>query len=262
MEDKVTIGTFNIRYAGADDGPNSWDNRKQLIIKSINRRDPDIIGFQEVLPHVKDFLDKNLSKYIILGNGRTEDLKGEYNCIAIKKDIFEVMTLETIWLSDTPYLPGSQFENNDSCPRIATGVTLRSKVNNRQFRVFNTHLDHRFPKIRLKQLGVLDKFIEEYDNKRSMPTFLTGDLNSTPESEEVAYILQDFKVCFKDLSTIEQINSETTFHGFFYDDSHKSKIDYIFAAGDVKLIRSHIDDTEEDGIYLSDHFPIYCDVQL
>ena len=262
MKHKFTIGTFNIRYAGAGDGLNSWDNRKGFIIQSIIHRQPDIIGFQEVLPHVKNFLDENLPQYHIIGNGRAEDLQGEYNCIAIKKDGFELISLETIWLSDTPYLPGSQFENNDSCPRISTMVTLRSKVNNRQLRVFNTHLDHRFPNIRLKQLGILDKFIEEYEKKRSMPTFLTGDLNCTPESKEIDYILHKFKVDFKDLSTIGKINSEITFHGFFHDHAHKVKIDYIFATRDINLMKSHIDGTEKEGIYLSDHFPIYADVEL
>ena len=50
MKHQFTIGTFNIRYGLADDGINIWDNRKEMVIRSITDKQPDIIGFQEALP--------------------------------------------------------------------------------------------------------------------------------------------------------------------------------------------------------------------
>ena len=83
-ETPFTIGTFNIRYGLADDGINIWDNRKEMVIRSITDKQPDIIGFQEALPFVRDYLEKNLPEYLLVGTGRDEDLNGEDNCIAIR----------------------------------------------------------------------------------------------------------------------------------------------------------------------------------
>ena len=262
MKHEFTIGTFNIRYGSADDGLNIWDNRKELVIKSITEKLPEIIGFQEVLPFVKEYLEDNLPQYIILGTGRGEDLKDEHNCVAIRRDSFEPVSLETLWLSNTPYVPGSKLENNDGMPRICTTLVLRSKINNRLIPVFNTHLDYRFSHIRLLQLEILNRFVEEYENRLSIPTFLTGDLNCTPHSQEVDYVLKDFYIKLVDISTEKLINSNITFHDYFRGRANKSKIDYIFATANVRFIRSYIDDTVKEGVYLSDHYPVYAVVEI
>lgn len=262
MKHQMTIGTFNIRNAGADDGINIWNNRKGLVIESIMDKSPDIIGFQEALPYVNHFLEENLPQYTFVGNGRDVDLQGECNCIAYKKEFFELVSLETIWLSDTPYIPGSQFEGSDTCPRICTTVTLRSKINSQLFRVFNTHLDSRFPNIRLKQLSILNEFIEGYEKKGSLPTFLTGDLNCIPDSKEINYVLNHFKLNLEDISTVSQIKNDITFHGYYNDKENKAKIDYIFATQNVRFIKSYVDDTEKDGVYVSDHYPVYAEVEI
>lgn len=262
MKNLIKICTFNIRYGDADDGINSWPNRKGMVINSIIKNSPDIIGFQEALPHVRDFLEEKLPQYMIVGNGRGQDYKDEYNCIAIKRETVELLSLDTIWLSETPDIPGSQLKNNDSCPRICTTVTLRSKFNNQLFRVFNTHLDYKFPHIRIKQLEILNGFIDGYEKRRSLPSLLLGDLNCTPDSDEYSYIINDFTIDLVDLSTVKNIGADFTFHDYFSCSEDKVKIDYIFATGDIEFVKSYLDDTENDHVYLSDHYPIYAEVLL
>lgn len=262
MKHQFTIGTFNIRHGLADDGINSWDNRKELVIESIKEKMPEIIGFQEVLPFVKNYLEENLPQYILLGSGRDKDLQDEHNCVAIRRDSFEPVFLETFWLSLSPYVSGSKLDNNDGLPRICTAVILKSKINNKLVRVFNTHLDYRFSNIRLKQLEILNRMMEQYQDKLSIPTFLTGDLNCTPDSKEVEYILNDFYIKLIDISTEQHIKSAITFHDYFRNNDCKVKIDYIFATPDIGFIKSYIDDTVKDGVYLSDHYPIYAVVEI
>ena len=79
--------------------------------------------------------------------------------------------------------------------------------------------------------------MEQYDRKMSMPTFLIGDLNSEPDSEEIGYILRNFGVKLKDLSTPDQIGSDITFHGFYADPDHKGKIDYILLHRTLNALR-------------------------
>ena len=58
----MKVVTFNIRCDYGQDGLNEFANRKKLILRKINQEKPDIIGFQEVLPHVAKWLKENLNE--------------------------------------------------------------------------------------------------------------------------------------------------------------------------------------------------------
>ena len=55
----MKFATFNIRTDHNQDGDNSFCYRKPLILRTIAEKQPDIIVFQEVLPHVADWLREN-----------------------------------------------------------------------------------------------------------------------------------------------------------------------------------------------------------
>lgn len=63
----MRVVTFNIRCDYNQDEENSFQFRKPLILKKLKQEKPDIIGFQEVLPHVAEWLRDNLNEYYILG---------------------------------------------------------------------------------------------------------------------------------------------------------------------------------------------------
>lgn len=98
--------TFNIRCDYGEDGDNNFVYRKPLILEKISQEKPDIIGFQEVRPHVAVWLKENLPEYYVVGCGRGEDLAGEAMVIAYRKNRYQIVSLETFWLSPTPYVPG------------------------------------------------------------------------------------------------------------------------------------------------------------
>ena len=54
--------TFNIRCDFGQDGANNFIYRRPLILEKIRQEKPDIIGFQEVLPHVAAWLKENLTE--------------------------------------------------------------------------------------------------------------------------------------------------------------------------------------------------------
>ena len=58
--------TFNIRYDCGFDGENNFDFRKPLILRKIEQEKPDILCFQEVLPHVAVWLKENLTDYYVI----------------------------------------------------------------------------------------------------------------------------------------------------------------------------------------------------
>ena len=48
------------------DGINSWEFRRDLVLEKIQQQCPEIIGFQELLPHQASWLRERLEPAIIL----------------------------------------------------------------------------------------------------------------------------------------------------------------------------------------------------
>ena len=68
--------TFNLRTDTAHDGQNTFFFRAGWVLQKIDRELPDVIGFQEVRPHMLDFLRKHLPDYTFVGCGRGADFRG------------------------------------------------------------------------------------------------------------------------------------------------------------------------------------------
>jgi len=252
---KLKIMTFNIRCKNGGDGINGFDNREPKVLKAISDEFPDLIGFQEATDYQRDFLRKNLSdNYIVLGCGRGADCYGESVCIAFKRDLFELISLDTFWLSDTPDAPGSRYENSDqsSCPRLTVHAKLIAKGLSSPLHFFNTHLDHKGEKARLLGMRAI---IEKISNTKGY-FVLTGDFNARPNSPEIS----EFKNTAAFSATEATENITHTFHGFgSFDSDHK--IDYIFTNGTPE--RSYtVEQSSADGIYISDHHPVCAIIEF
>ena len=70
----MKLVTFNIRCDFGQDGENNFEYRKDLILKKIAQEKPDMICFQEVLPHIAKWLKENLTEYYVIGCGRSREL--------------------------------------------------------------------------------------------------------------------------------------------------------------------------------------------
>jgi endonuclease/exonuclease/phosphatase family metal-dependent hydrolase len=252
---KLKIMSFNIRCKNGGDGINEFENREPKVLEAIRNEAPDLIGFQEVTDVQRDFLSKNLSNdYILLGCGRRQNYYGEGVSIAFKRDLFELVSFETFWLSDTPDLPGSRYESSDqsTCCRLTVHAELIAKELSAPIHFFNTHLDHQGPGARL--LGMRD-IIKKIANIKGCYA-LTGDFNALPNSPEITEILNAEKICAHDATS----NLTHTFHGFGKFD-RDYKIDYIFTncpSGDSYIVEANTD----DGIYISDHHPICAKIEF
>ena len=69
----MKLVTFNIRCDFGQDGENNFEYRKDLIFfpwfcwfKKIAQEKPDMICFQEVLPHIAKWLKENLTEYYMI----------------------------------------------------------------------------------------------------------------------------------------------------------------------------------------------------
>ena len=98
----LKLVTFNIRCDYDQDGANSFRFRKPLILKKLTEEKPDVICFQEVLPHVAAWLKENLTEYTVIGCGRSETLEDEQMTVAFRTKRLNLLNMETFWLSPTP----------------------------------------------------------------------------------------------------------------------------------------------------------------
>ncbi len=252
MED-IKLVTFNIRCDYGQDGINNFNFRAPLITDKINTEKPDIICFQEVLPHIASWLKNAFADYYIIGCGRSADFADEQEAIAFKKDRFNLVNMSTFWMSETPNIPGSRYEKQSICPRVTTEAVLYDLTEKKMFRLLNTHLDHEGVEARLLGLNQLLRKIETAEIFSDIPVIITGDFNAEPDSIEMKSIITSKK--YRDLTA----DIDFTFHDY---GKTREKIDYIFASGNIvcKNVKKWTD--ENNGVYLSDHYPVQADISI
>lgn len=261
MENKIKVCSFNIRYDNGNDGLNNWSNRKDLVFNWIKNQDLDVIGFQEVLPHVKKDLINLLKNYVILGTERDENLTDESNIIAIKINRFSIINSETFWLSDTPCVRGSVGIHTNSLPRVCTYTTLFDKINEKYLRIFNTHLDHMSQQVRLDNIKPILSKIEKLYKNIPCPIVIMGDFNSTPNSAELNCLINNSAVKIKDVSDLYNCEIDYTFHNF-NNKNDFCKIDYILTSETVNCEKLYLGTDNENGIFLSDHYPVVAHLNI
>lgn len=249
----MKLVTFNIRCDYEQDGINSFEYRKPMILDKLKEENPDIICFQEVLPHVAVWLKENLSDYYVIGCGRSEVLEDEQTTIAYKKDRFNLMNMEVFWLSNTPNIPASRYENQSICPRICTEALFYDNITKEIFRIYNTHLDHIGSEARELGLGQILRKTDEEVFFPNAPVIITGDFNAFPDSLELK-ILNNYP---KLIDLTESITG--TFHDFGQLDEPE-KIDYVITSDSYCCDCVKIWDNCENGIYLSDHYPVSVEI--
>jgi endonuclease/exonuclease/phosphatase family metal-dependent hydrolase len=257
-EEIVRVMTFNIRYGTAQDGENSWDRRKELLVDTIRNFDPDLLGTQEVLAMQVDFLVERLKDYTLVGVGRNDGKRrGEFSAALIKTKRFEMIASGNFWLSETPEVPGSRSWDS-SLPRIVTWVKLGDRQAGGRAIVFvNTHWDHRGQVARAESGKIIRKWLSEH--ARGTSVIMTGDLNVTDSHEGFRALVGDAGeprlVDVYRQAHPEPQPEEASVHGFSGRTSGR-RIDFILATPDWQASAAAIDHTNRDGRYPSDHYPV------
>lgn len=255
---KIKVMSYNIRCGQCDNNTqNSWDNRKELVLSVIQKSNPDVIGFQEMMPQQRDWLVEKLPTYAIYGTGREADGSGEGCYIFYKRQAFKIDTTasSTQWFSSTPHIPGSA-DMGDLYKRILTTAHLESISTGRIFYLFNTHLTY-LSEIQPAYIALLTKLITERVANQE-PFLLMGDFNADENSEPIKLLTQNFEsISLIDTYRVIHPNGQlSTFNGFTGELDGK-KIDYIFMdATHFKVLDAACIQAVSNGLYPSDHFPM------
>ncbi|MDR1385762.1 MAG: endonuclease/exonuclease/phosphatase family protein [Planctomycetaceae bacterium] len=267
--------SFNVRISTANDGENSWQNRKEQARDVILSGDYDFVGVQECV--INPEIEKNQYEYFksalaenydVIGISRNKDPNnGESMAIFYHKKRWELDANDTgtFWISETPEVRGSKSWDT-AYARTVTWGRFKSKASGKSLYFYNTHLDHVSELARQNGAVLIVKHILERANKNE-PFFLTGDFNCGEASPAICYLSGEAaEVAGQKLPKQTLLHDSYrdifpyapeagSFHGFS-GKPIKEKIDYIFVSPTVKTIQSRIIKTNKDGHYPSDHFPV------
>lgn len=107
----------------------------------------------------------------------------------------------------------------------------------------NTHLEVKTAQIRLEQINFINGYLKECPNR----LFLAGDMNASPDSNEIRLLGEEWQ------SLTDQ---DFTFHS----SDPKVKLDYIYVktGHNVELLSTDV----RENVSLSDHFPVVSTVIL
>ena len=232
---------------------NVTEERQKRVIEAVKLLDADTVGFQEASPQWMNILKNSLSdEYGFVGCGRDGGENGEHNPIFYKKSRFTLVSEGTMWLSDTPHEVSKHPDS--SLNRIFTHAVLRCNDTGVNIHFVNTHFDHIGETARQSQAVILCDYIK---GAGGLPTVLTGDFNTGPESPAYKTITAGG---MKDSSLAAKKSRRTaTFINF---GRAKEYIDFIFTSSEVEDCEYLAYDGKVNGDYPSDHLPIFAKYRI
>ncbi len=251
---QLKLISSNIRYENTHDGIHSWENRCPILQNIITEFQPDILATQEGLQIQIKSLAKLLPLKLV--ESHREWIENRmYPCLYVNDEQIKVSKSGDIWLSQTPSVPGS-FSFKSSFPRLCTWMKVTYLMNNQDYIIINTHLDHVLEETRLKQIEVLILEIKKI-NVENLPIILMGDFNDSPTSKVREFILNSLDL--KD-PWIECGHTEETSHHGFQGNPMGDRIDWILIPQSFSIEKIHLEKNSFNGIYPSDHYPLLATV--
>ena len=248
-ETEITICSFNIRGSNMDTGVNAWSNRKKMVIREFGNYQYDIVCMQEPLTdQIQDFLSIGIYEWLGVSGQGTPD-SDVFTPIFYNKKKLNVLDYGTFWLSETPDVVSRGWDGK--FPRICTWAKFRDIENCRSFYVFNTHLDRVGEVAKLEGARLICRKIKEMTAEEAV--FITGDMNSTPETPPIHTFLSEFSNS-REIAT-EKSGPAGTAHSYgkLYP---PSQIDYIFVNEYISVTKAITITKNSDPVYMSDHYPI------
>jgi endonuclease/exonuclease/phosphatase family metal-dependent hydrolase len=255
---EIRVATYNLRMDTPNDGVNAWPNRKENVKALIRYHDFDIFGTQEGFVHqLKDLCE--MPEYAYTGAGRDDGKdSGEHSAIFYKTGRFKLLDSGNFWLSETPGQPGKGWDAT-CCNRICSWAKFKDANTKKAFYFFNVHFDHQGVVARRESGKLMLQKIKEIAG--NLPVIFTGDLNSTPETEQVQTIQTVLNDSYR-ITVLPPYGTVGTFNGFRFDAPLKDRIDYIFVSNHFSVSKYAVLTDAVEQRYPSDHMPVVADVMM
>lgn len=260
--------SFNISREDLGGSTNLWGKRKAAVLNMLDTNDPAVIGLQECSWTIReDILAADADRRALgvsVSGQESGYTKESSNTIIYDDTVLESLNSGTFWLSSTPDEVSNTWGNADK-PRICTWAKFRTRNSAaRSFYVFNLHLESNASSTQRNQAlkVVLDKV--KTINSENLPVIVLGDHNDK-ESDLTAYTGSGFTSARSNAQSTDEL---PTLNGFGHDydeddngsDDIDTVIDHIYTKGCTADV-FYVDRSRYGGRdYISDHYPVVCDL--
>lgn len=250
----LRVMSFNVRVPVESDGPNRWEARRDIMVRTIREQQPDVMGTQELHQEQGDYIVGKLPSYTWFGIDRRGGHSDEHMGVFYRKDRLTLKDSGNFWLSDTPNVPGS-ITWGHPLPRMVTWALFEDKATHRSFYYYNTHLPYQEKDEPARVKGAKEILGRIAQLPANAPVILTGDFNTEPSSPTYALLAKELVDTRAAAPKVE--GPEKTFHDFTGNPS--VRIDFIFERGFTPTRFATVT-TQQDGRYPSDHFPVMTEL--
>ncbi len=255
---ELNLVTCNIRFDNPADGANSWPHRRLFLRDILLSHSPDIIATQEGRFHQLQDLNSLLLDFELVDDHRAWIGERMYPTFFVKKNRFEKMKSEDIWLSETPDVAGSR-SFDSAFPRLMTWMKIQPVNSQNDLWLVNTHLDHIKDETRLGQVQVLSKELKKFW-KENDSLIIMGDFNEGPDGKVRQHLVKEFGL--QDTWKLFHQNEESSHHAFQGEVPNGNRIDWILVDKKLKVLKSEMDKSSRDGKYPTDHYPVIAKISL
>lgn len=283
---RFRLMTFNIRGSFQEvEARNLWQTRADCNVKTIQRHDPDIIGFQEMqLPNTQTYqhrLPDYQSRPGITADTQKSPGWIMHNPIYWKH--FEKVDCGGFFLSETPHVWSKSWDA--SFVRSATWAIFRTEE--RAFLYINAHLDHIGEQSRVESAKLIVQQADAIGG--DLPVIVTADFNSRawapPNEDDIDYPPTIIRKYLPPPNTVHKVFTEAGFRDSYIEAGHKNqldmntyhgflgtdfppaalRIDWILVRNgrheigveSCEIIRDHDGD-----VYPSDHYPVMANLMI
>ncbi len=247
--------TFNLRFANPLDGPNTWDNRKELVVDTILFVNPDLVGTQEGTVPQLDYLTEHLPGFLPLVAHRQVDSTCQYPTIFYRQG-FQVKDSGEFWLSETPTVHRS-ISWDSAFPRMATYGLFQEADRDLGFYFIDTHLDHISSSARLHGARLIREFFRE----KTEPLILVGDFNEPPDGAVFQELTGPGCRLMDSWRALYPQGAEPLTQHNFDGRPRGHRIDWILISPPFQVTKAEIVVYNNSGRYPSDHFPYIVEVE-
>ena len=267
-DDAIFLMSANIRRqekwwstSVMDTGTHRWYKRADYYLQNIREIQPDIFGAQEVQARQYEFLTEHLKGYKSVVQYRDNKGTRSESCpIFYNAERFELVSSGTYWLSETPDVMSRSWKEKGEY-RIVTYAELRDTKTGDVIAVFNSHPDWEPEDVRKNEIQVIaDKAAAMIEKGDKVVVF--GDLNSDIHDAAGAEALASLDAILTNAITLagEGKDYGYTFNG--YDVDPHEELDYFFLPEGTEVLELGKIDKTYNGVFPSDHFPIYAKVKF
>ncbi len=259
----VSAMTFNLWVGG-------YTTRREVAVEQIKRLLPDTVGVQEASTSWWRYLVEQLGDYYtVVGFGRestdvnfetgsSDATAGEGTFVLIAKDKYDLVQTRTYWLSDTPTVPKSKYDNQQYL-RVFTWAELTRKSDGKTFVHCNTHLDFS-TEIQKKEVTQILNAMQPYVDAGAA-VIITGDFNMNA----TAAAFQQFAPAGFTSSEVKATKIGVGGNTFPNKEpgpnysSPTTRIDFLMTSENITVSYHTVLRDAVNGLNVSDHCPVYIE---